>query len=211
MRPILLRHATLEMRRHVVNMPLELAVQRRTESTPIRPPLPHGLHDHLSMRARLAAVSRLMVLVEGVGAPEALVTAIAGILARAVVELFLVSLPIEFALECLIARRAPELGIARGIRRGRNGAAHGGRREAAVAARTTRYRGDRRSVLGRRPERGAEVLIAEVLHGRGCWFNVVNARAMAINGHGKARTILCHGCHVLLLLLLLRLRLLLWL
>lgn len=139
MGPILLRHTALEMCRHVVDVSLELAVQRRAEPATISPPLPHRPHHHLRVRARLTTMSGLVVLIECVGAPEALVTAVAGVFARAVVEFFLVSLPIELALEGLIAGSAPELGLARGVRRGGDGAARRRRREAAIAARTARY------------------------------------------------------------------------
>jgi hypothetical protein len=78
-----------------------------------------------------------VVLVEGVGAPEALVTAIARIFARTVVKLLLVSLPVKLALKRLVAGRAPKLGLVRGGARRRDGTAYRGRREVAVAARTT--------------------------------------------------------------------------
>ncbi len=211
MRPIQLRHAALKVYRHVVNVPLKLAVQRGTESAAVCPSLPHRLHDHLGVRARLATVGGLVMLIKGVGAPEALVAAVAGVFARAVVELFLVPLPIKLALECLVARCAPELGLARGVRRGGDGTAHRRGREAAVAARAAGHCRHGRSVLRRRPERGIEVVIAKVLQGRG-WFDTVNASAIVIIGDGESRTIGCHGCygcHVLLLVLLL-LMLLMW-
>lgn len=163
MRPVLFRHTALKVCRHVVDMSLELAVQRRAEPAAVCPPLPHRPHDHFGMWACLTAMGRLVVLVEGIGAPEALVTAIARVFARAVVELLLVPLPVELALERLITRRAPELGLARRVRREGDRTAHRVRREAAVTARAARYCRYGRSILRRRLEGGIHVVIAKVL------------------------------------------------
>lgn len=123
MRPILLRHTALEMCRHVVDVSLELAVQCRAEAATISPSLSHRPHHHLRVWACLTTMSGFVVLIERVGTPKTLVAAVTGVFARAVVEFLLVSLPIELALEGLIAGSAPELGLARGVRHGGDGAA----------------------------------------------------------------------------------------
>jgi len=168
-------------------VPLELAVQRGTEATTIRPPLLHRFHDHFGVRAGLAAMSRLVVLVESIRAPEALVTAVARVFTRAVVELLLVSLPIELALEGLVTRRTPKLGIGRGIGRRGNGTAHRRRRETAVVARAARYRGYGRSTLGRGLERSIHVII-KVLYCGGC-FGAVSAGCHRTSAMGNVLTI----------------------
>jgi hypothetical protein len=82
---------------------LEFAVHGGTEPTTPRPPLHHVLDDGIGMRTCPTPVCRLVVLVEGVGTPETLVAIGAGILAPSFVKLLLVSLPVEFTLEGLVA------------------------------------------------------------------------------------------------------------
>lgn len=107
--PVDLGEAGLEVHGDVVDVLLELAVQGGAEAAAPGPPLPQVLDDGLGVRARLAPVGGLVVLVERVGAPEALVAVRARVLSRSLVELLLVPLPVELPLEGLVTGRAPEL------------------------------------------------------------------------------------------------------
>ena len=95
----------------MVNVLLKLAVQRGAETTAPSLSLLHVLDYSVSVWASLAAMGRLVVLIEGVGSPKALVAVGARVFAPSLMEFFLVAFPVEFALECLVARRAPELAI----------------------------------------------------------------------------------------------------
>ena len=64
-------------------------------------------HDAVRVGTRRAAVSVLVVLVEGIGAPEDAVAVRAGVALVALVELVLVALPVKLALEGDVAEGAP--------------------------------------------------------------------------------------------------------
>lgn len=105
--PVGLVAPVLIMSCHMVEIPIPGAHKRAAESArPPRPPLrvPHHL---LGVRARRAPVGVLVVLVEGVGAPEDAVAVRARIALVALVELVLVPLPVELALETDITKSAP--------------------------------------------------------------------------------------------------------
>ena len=156
--PVVLGAAGFEVLGDMLVVLLQLAVHSGAEAATPSPPLHHVLDDGVRVRARLAAVGRLVVLVEGVGAPEALVAVGARVLAPALVELLLVPFPVELALERLVARRAPVAGLGHDRRRaaakgpadGRHGALARGIGEDRVVAGAGRgRRGDGRSDLVR--------------------------------------------------------------
>lgn len=91
------------MRCHVVNVLLELPVQRGAEPASPCLPLLRILDDRLGVRTCLAPVGALVMLVERIGSPEALVTVRTRIFPPPLVEFLQVPLPIEFPLECLLA------------------------------------------------------------------------------------------------------------
>lgn len=107
--PVTFGHARFEMTSNMLNMALAGGVKSRTEATSPVLALAQELDHFLSMRARLAAVTLFVMLVERIGTPEATVTARLGarILAPALMKLILVTLPIVLALEARLARGAP--------------------------------------------------------------------------------------------------------
>lgn len=91
----------------MVEIPVPSSHECTAESTgPSRPPL--RIPDHLlSVRAGRAPVCVLVMLVEGVGAPEDAVAVRAGVTLMSLMEFVLVPLPVELALETDIAECAP--------------------------------------------------------------------------------------------------------
>ena len=74
-------------------------------ASPCRP-FPRVLYDRVCVRARLAAVCHLVVLVEAVGSPENSIAVGTWVLFEPFVELFLVAFPVKLALESSVAGRA---------------------------------------------------------------------------------------------------------
>lgn len=109
MHPVTLCHTRLEVSSNVFDVALAGRVKGRAEAA--RPVLALSEElDHLfSVRASLASVALLVMLVERVGSPEAAVTSRLGtrILAPALVKLILVALPVVLALEAGLTRGAP--------------------------------------------------------------------------------------------------------
>lgn len=107
--PVRLRLSRLEMPRDVFDVPFPRRVKRSAEAARPVLPLPQIFHNLFRVRAGLAAVGRLVVLVERVGAPETPVAPRfrARILLPPLVELLLVALPIVLPLEPGFAGRAP--------------------------------------------------------------------------------------------------------
>lgn len=100
--PILFLCTGFEVCGDVFVVLLKLGVHGGAEAASPSPSLPHVLDHAVRVRTRPAAMGRLVVLVESIGAPKALVTVGARVLPPSLVKLLLVPLPIEFALECLV-------------------------------------------------------------------------------------------------------------
>ena len=119
MQPVGLGAARIEVNGDVINVLLELPVQRSTEPAAPCLSLLRVPHHTFGMRACLAPVGALVVLIKRVGSPEALVAVGTRVFSPSLVKLLQVPLPVELSLECLIARGAPEFAIGRLSRCGR--------------------------------------------------------------------------------------------
>ena len=99
--------SVLVVSRHMVEIPVPGSHKRTAETTaPTRPPL--RIPNHLlGVRAGRASMCVLVVLVEGVGAPEDAVAVRAWVALVSLVEFVLMSLPVELALETDVAECAP--------------------------------------------------------------------------------------------------------
>lgn len=147
--PVVLGVSGFEMLCDVFVVLLELTVHGGTESASPGPPLHHVLDDGIGVRASLAAMGGLVVLVESVRTPEALVAVGARVFPPSLVELLFVSFPVKLALESLVAGGAPVAGFrddrGRGApskwsANGGNGAFAGCIRQYAIVARACRGR-----------------------------------------------------------------------
>ena len=116
MQPVGLSATRVKVNGDVVDVLLELPVQRGAKPTAPCFPLLRIPHYRLSMRTRLAPVSTLVVLIKRIGPPETLIAIRTWVLPPPLVELLQVPLPVELPLERLIARRAPKLAVGRLVR-----------------------------------------------------------------------------------------------
>ena len=105
--PMRLVASFLIVPRHMVEISVPGAHKCTAESTcPTCPPL--RVPDHLlGVRAGRAPVGVLVMLVEGVGAPEGAIAVRAGVALVSLVEFILMPLPVELALETDVTEGAP--------------------------------------------------------------------------------------------------------
>lgn len=108
MAPVRLVAAVLVVAGDVVEVAVSAGEESSTEPAGPRSFPLRVLDDALGVRAGGTAVGVLVVLIEGVGAPEDAVAVGAWIPLVPFVELVLVSLPVELALESHVAKGAPE-------------------------------------------------------------------------------------------------------
>lgn len=116
--PLSLGQARLKMARDMFNVALTGGMQCRAESTGPVLAFAQVLDDFLGVRARLATVALFVMLVEGVGPPEASVAARfrARVLSPALMELIFVPFPVILALEASLTRRTPIYVLSTGTR-----------------------------------------------------------------------------------------------
>jgi hypothetical protein len=107
--PLALGHARFEMACHVLDVSFASRMKGRTETASPVLALTQESHHLLGVRARLATMALLVMLVERVGTPEAAIAPRlrARIFPPAFMELVFMALPIVFALEARLTRRAP--------------------------------------------------------------------------------------------------------
>lgn len=109
--PVVLLGTGLEMRCDMFVVLLEFGVHGGTEAAPPSSSLPHVFDNSIGMGTCFAPMRRFVMLIKGVWSPEALITIWAWIFPPSLMELLLVPLPVEFALERLVTRCAPILGL----------------------------------------------------------------------------------------------------
>lgn len=101
--PMGFRSARLIMQADVVDVPIHGWQESGAKAAGPGALLARVLDDLVGMGAGFAVMARLVVLVEGIGAPEHSVAVGAGIFLVSLVEFILVSLPVKFSLELGIA------------------------------------------------------------------------------------------------------------